>query len=244
VKLRRGSAPAALIAASLLSVGCVSPRPPGHFSRQEERTSQSGVHYLRYTPIEYEEGTDRWPLILFLHGDGERGDDLKLVKQEGLARFLEGRLRFPFVVVSPQLPRRSSWEPARLLGLLDELVSSLRVDADRVYVTGLSSGALAAWELALTAPDRIAAIVPIATPTTPLDLCRMKGVAVWAFHAAQDGRVPARRSRKAIETFRACGGEARLTIYPSEGHDAWTQAYSDPALYEWLAAHRRRKPGD
>jgi predicted peptidase len=233
---------AVLIAASLVAAGCVSPRPPGHFSRQVERMSQGGLRYLLYTPVEYGEGTGRWPLILFLHGDGERGDDLRLLKQEGLPRFLEGRLRFPFLVVSPQLPRRSSWDSGRLLDFLDEVTSSLRVDEDRVYVTGLSSGALAAWELALKASGRIAAIVPIATPAVPRDLCRMKEVAVWAFHGEQDARVPARRSRKAVDTLRACGGEARLTIYPAEGHDAWTRAYSEQALYDWLAAHRRRGP--
>jgi predicted peptidase len=225
-----------------LTVGCASARPPGAFSRQEERTSPGGLRYLLYTPIEYEEGTGRWPLILFLHGDGERGNDPRLVKQEGLARFLEGRLRFPFVVVSPQLPRRASWETGRLLDLLDEVVSKVRVDEERVSVTGLSSGALAAWEMALRAPGRIAAIAPIATPRVLPDLCRMKDVAVWAFHGARDGRVPARRSRKAVESFLACGGEARLTIYASDGHDAWTRAYSEPELYEWLAAHRRRVP--
>lgn len=114
------------------------------------------------------------------------------------------------------------------------------MDPTRIYVTGLSSGAGAAWELALNAPRRIAAIVPIATPAVPRDLCRMKNVAVWAFHGANDGRVPARRSRKAIETLKACGADPRLTIYPNEGHDAWSRAYSEPTLYDWLAAQRAK----
>lgn len=196
------------------------------------------MRYLLYRPEEYAEARDSWPLILFLHGGGEAGEKLSMVRREGLPRLLEHRRRMPFVVVSPLSPRKA-WSIPDLLLFLDGVERVHRVDPERVSVTGLSTGALAAWRLAIAAPDRVAAIAPVTLHRVPEDLCRMKAIPVWAFHNARDTRASFRVMKKAVQIFRACGGDARLTIYPAEGHDAWTATYNRADLYVWLLTHRR-----
>jgi predicted peptidase len=205
--------------------------------RQTEQTGAE-LRYLLHLPTAYEDRR-AWPLILFLHGAGERGDNLTLVLREGLPHLLETLPDFPFVVVSPQETRARRWTPDGLAALLDDVAGRYRVDRARVYVTGLSSGASAALELAIHLPDRIAAVAPVAFTVIPTDLCRMKDVPVWVFHNGADERVPVGRAKKLAMELRACGAGVKVTIFPAEGHDAWTEAYRTHELYEWLLRQRR-----
>src|SRR6185312_8308672 len=118
------------------------------------------LKYLIYQPADYDK-QDKWPLLLFLHGAGERGDDLELVKKHGPPKLAAEGKDFPFIVVSPQCPKDRWWEPIELVALLDDIGSKYKVDADRIYVTGLSMGGFGTWRLAFYAPDRFAAIAPI-----------------------------------------------------------------------------------
>jgi predicted peptidase len=199
------------------------------------------IRYLLYRPDYYADTRDAWPLILFLHGGGEAGTKLGMVRREGLPRVLESRRRFPFVVVSP-LSSRKAWSIPDLLDFLDGVERAHRVDLTRVYVTGLSTGGLAALKLAIAAPDRIAAVAPVTLHRIPEGLCRMKSVPVWAFHNARDPRAPVRVTKKAVRALRACGGDVRLTVYPAEGHDAWTRTYHRADLYEGFLMHHRESP--
>jgi len=211
--------------------------PPPAAGRQTEQTG-AGLRYLLHLPAAY---ADRpaWPLILFLHGAGERGDDPALVAREGLPRILETLPDFPFAVVSPQETRAQRWTPDGLAALVEDVAGKYRVDPGRVYVTGLSSGATAALELAIRHPERIAAVAPVAFTAIPADLCRMKEVPAWVFHNAGDERVPSGRAKRLAAELESCGAEVKLTIFPAEGHDAWTEAYRTNDLYEWLLRHRR-----
>jgi predicted peptidase len=201
------------------------------------------VRYLLYTPVDYESSAAPWPLLLFLHGAGERGRDLGLVKREGLPRLLEGVDRFPFVVVSPQCEPRARWSPALLARFLDALLPGLHVDPRRVSLTGLSSGAAAALELAILQPERFAAVVAVAVPRVSGDPCRLRSTPVWLFHTRGDPRLPARVPRELARALEGCGApEARLTVFPVEGHDAWSAAYARWELYQWLLARRRPLP--
>ena len=187
-------------------------------------------------------------MILFLHGDGERGEDLALVKREGLPRLLEHNRDFRFVVVAPQCRRREKWSADRLDRLLDHTVETYRVDPRRVYATGLSSGAVASLALAARRPDRIAAAAAVSPNRAPDELLESPGgpadspalvkpAAIWLFHNAFDERVPARVSRRLARTLEASGTEVRLTIFPQAGHDAWSDAYARADLYAWLLEH-------
>ncbi|MBC8873228.1 MAG: prolyl oligopeptidase family serine peptidase [Planctomycetes bacterium] len=196
------------------------------------------VDYLLFLPDGYDK-QESWPLILFLHGAGERGDDLELVKKHGPPKIVETKKDFPFIVVSPQCKPKVWWEPVKLLALLDDIVAKYKVDEDRIYVTGLSMGGFGTWALAAQSPDRFAAIVPICGGGEPYWTRRFPHLPVWVFHGAKDFGVPLRRSEEMVDALKKAGGEPKLTVYPDAGHDSWTETYDNPELYEWLLKHKR-----
>jgi len=203
-----------------------------------ETTVSVNMDYLLYLPKDYD-NQDSWPLMLFLHGAGERGDDLELVKKHGPPKLVgEGR-EFPFIVVSPQCPKNSRWYPIKLTALLDELTAQLKVDKDRIYVTGLSMGGFGTWSLAAHTPDRFAAIVPICGGGERFAARYIKGIPAWVFHGAKDRAVPLERSQQMVDALNSVGGNAKFTVYPDAGHDSWTETYGSPELYEWLLEQKR-----
>ena len=207
------------------------------------------LSYLLYLPSRYgADPQESWPLILFLHGMGERGNDLELVKTHGIPKVVEERDDWPFVAVSPQCPADSWWvgEIDALVALLDEVTARYAIDEDRIYLTGLSMGGYGTWHLAALYPQRFAAIVPICGGGVPVlgfpeKVCALKDVPVWAFHGAKDPLVRLEESERLVETLRACGGNVRFTVYPEAGHDSWTETYNNPELYAWLLQQRRRR---
>lgn len=242
--LRPVRRPAILLATFLAACRTAAPEPPAGQSAQAFEgtvTRRVAYRYLLYLPKAYAAApARRWPLLLFLHGSGERGDDLAKVKVHGPPKDLDLRDDFPFVVVSPQCPAEERWRADSLAALLDDVTRRLRVDPDRVYVTGLSMGGRGTWELALSYPERFAAIAPVCGGALPDRACRLKDVPVRAFHGAGDTVVPLAESERVVEAVRTCGGRAELVVYPEAGHDSWTAAYADPSLWDWLLSHRRR----
>lgn len=201
------------------------------------------VHYLLYLPPGFQADARRkWPLILFLHGSTEKGDDLAVLKREGLPAYLEKAKSFPFVVISPQLPmERERWDPVELKALLDAALPDLRVDRERVYLTGWSLGANGVWRLATRYPEVFAAIAPVAGWGDAGMANALKNVPVWAFHGARDTNVLPRESSSMVDALRKRGGEVRFTLYPDLEHDCWIAAYKDVKLYEWFLQHRRTR---
>ena len=196
--------------------------------------------YLASVPSAYESDSQKkWPLVLFLHGSGERGNDLERVKTHGIPELVAAGKDFPFIAISPQCPDGEWWNPWELRYLLDEIEVKYRVDPDRVYLTGLSMGGYGTWEMALDFPDRFAAIVPICGGGDPADAARLKDVPVWAFHGGKDPVVPLKGEEEMVDAVKKAGGDARLTIYPEAGHDAWTETYANEEVYTWLLQHRR-----
>jgi predicted peptidase len=209
--------------------------------------------YLLFLPAAYgRNGHLRWPLILFLHGAGERGHDIERLRGHGITRVVEERAdRFPFVVVSPQCPEGSRWvDHLDTLGaLLGEITRAYAIDEQRVYLTGMSMGGQGAWAMALRYPERFAAVAPICGPRlSGTDLVeRMRvlvGTPVWVFHGAKDEVVPLEHSMAMADALEEVGGTVRLTVYPEAGHDAWTETYNNPALYEWFLQHALALAGD
>lgn len=206
------------------------------------------LRYLLFLPQDYKaDAKKRWPLMLFLHGAGERGTNLAKVTMHGPPKIVKTNENFPFILVSPQCPAGESWSDAALLGLLDEVVKKHRVDADRVYLTGLSMGGYGTWSLGTKYPKRFAAIAPICGggDMLPILLPRMgnqaalKRLPVWAFHGARDQLVPLAETERMVSALKRAGNEnVRLTVYPEAEHDSWTEAYSSQELYEWFLAHR------
>ncbi len=179
-----------------------------------------------------------WPLLLFLHGAGERGDSLALVGVHGpLKERRQGR-DFPFVIVAPQVPAGERWTVGRVAAALDATLATHRIDASRVYLTGLSMGGFGTWEAITQMPERFAAAVPICGGGLWLGVEAARGVPVWAFHGAMDTVVPIAASVGMVGALRQAGGDVRFTVYPDAGHDSWTETYANPEVYEWLLSHR------
>jgi Dienelactone hydrolase family len=201
------------------------------------RTS-SGLDSLVYLPDGYYRSLRRWPLILTLHGRGESGEDLDLVRRQGLPLRVEATGGLPFIIVAPQSPDWL-WNIGALDILLDEVLQRYRADPDRVYLVGNSMGGNGTWALAARRPERFAAIAPICGRGDPAWAGRLRGVPTWAFHGAEDRIVPPQESERMVAALKEAGGDARLTVYPGVGHDAWTPTYANPSFFEWLLQQRR-----
>ncbi len=198
--------------------------------------------YLLFLPQSYETNPDeKWPLILYLHGIGERGNDLELVKIHGIPKIVEKQPDFQFVTVSPQCPAETFWweHHGILKALLDKILAKYTIDKGRIYLTGNSMGGYGTWSLAIANPERFAAIAPICGGGFAEFVCALKDIPVWAFHGAEDEVIRLKESQRMVNALQACGGNVRFTIYPGIGHDSWTQTYNNPALYEWFLQHSR-----
>ncbi|MCX7797642.1 MAG: prolyl oligopeptidase family serine peptidase [Melioribacter sp.] len=194
------------------------------------------INYLIYFPKDYDQ-KDKVPLLLFLHGAGERGNDLNLVKKHGPPKLIEEGKDFPFIVVSPQCPLNKRWETDDLIALLDYLIENHKVDKNKIYVTGLSMGGNGTWRLAAKIPDRLAAVIPICGWGDLFEVCMIGKLPVWTFHGAKDNVVPLKATEELVEKLKACGGNVKFTIYEDAGHDSWTETYNNPEIYEWLLKH-------
>ena len=212
-------------------------------SQRLDVTVKVEMNYLLALPKDYDK-KDTWPLVLFLHGAGERGDNLELVKVHGPPKLIGEGKEFPFIVVSPQCPKDVWWEPIELTALLDQVIKTHNVDEDRIYVTGLSMGGFGTWRLAAFTPDRFAAIAPICGGGEAYWARRFPHLPTWAFHGAKDQGVPLVRSEEMIDAIKEKGGEPKLTVYPEAGHDSWTETYNNPEFYEWLLEQKRKPKKD
>ncbi len=199
--------------------------------------------YLTDLPEGYGASKDqRWPLVVYLHGSDEGGNDLGAVRASALPALIAHGLHLPAIVVSPQCPEFQSWDLPVLAHLVDTLATLYRVDPDRVYLTGVSAGGDLTWDLALVHPEKFAAIVPMSGESDPADGARLRGVPVWGFNGGRDATVPPAFMESMVEAVRAAGGSAHFTLIPEAGHDCWTQAYSTDGLWSWLFAQKRGQP--
>ena len=208
--------------------------------------------YVVYVPPEYDPRKP-WPVILFLHGSGERGRDGLKQTEVGIGRAIRlHRSWIPAIVVMPQCPPGRAWDDAMLrmaLACVQQASQRYHLDPRRVYLTGLSLGGAGAWRLAAELPGRFAAVVPICgfvgDPRTrpPTDLVarmapRLARRPIWAFHGAADPVVSVEQARTITAAVRAAGGQVQYTEIPGAGHNVWDRAYGNPKLWTWLFAQR------
>lgn len=251
-----------LVAGGLATVASAQDSAPDLGTLLADRTFERDGAALRYRllePLSAEPG-EQYPLVVFLHGIGERGTDNSRQLRNGVERFAtpEAREKHPCWLVVPQCPPDATWSPIRgtrenpkfaemptapgalVLDLVDDLVKGDAVDPDRVYLTGLSMGGYGTWDLAARRPELFAAALPVCGGGDPAQAGRFVGLPIWCFHGGADALVPPERSRAMIEAIEAAGGEAKYTEYDGVGHDSWTRTYGDEAVLEWL--FRQRKP--
>lgn len=198
------------------------------------------LRYLLFLPEAYLHENERgWPLMVFLHGSGERGSDLDLVKRHGPAMIAETTPTFPFVLVSPQCAEGERWRAGPLIALIDHMAATCRIDRRRIVLTGLSMGGHGVWELAVADPARFAALAPVCGWGDPALAPRLRHIPTWVFHGEQDRIVPVRCAVEMVEALRAAGGDVRFTSYPDVDHDSWTETYAGSLLFNWLLQRRR-----
>jgi predicted peptidase len=200
-----------------------------------------------------------YPLVLFLHGAGERGTDNMSQLRHCVPDILRWtRSGHPAFVIAPQCPAGRWWVPVdletmtpagpeepnarldALMELLDELLAAHPIDPDRVYLTGISMGGFGTWSLLAGHPDKFAAAIPVCGGGHPDAAKTFPHVPVWAFHGAKDEVVPVLRSREMIDALREAGGSPGFTVYPDVAHDSWTATFRDPEVLRWMFAHRKR----
>ena len=241
-----------LLTAGLAAISA-SGKNPGDFNkkqnvpgpRQTEENFQpkdksQGYRYLLYQPSSKpKKSTRKWPLLVFLHGRGERGNNLNLVKKHGPAKIVEHK-DLPFIIASPQCPRTDLWwKPKIVAGLVDELLQKHPIDPSRVYLTGLSQGGFGTWATAAEYPAKFAAVAPICGGGKVQWAKKYGSLPIWNFHGNADKVVPVRLSREMVGSIEKAGGKVKSTEYPGVGHDSWTKTYRNPKLYEWFLSHTK-----
>jgi predicted peptidase len=209
-------------------------------------TKRISLPYLLYLPPGFEQEADRkWPLVIFLHGAGERGSDLALVTRQGMARLVQQGRDFPFIMAAPQCPPDCTWDRKldELDCLLEEIIQKYPVQTEQIYLTGLSMGGYGTWHWAARHPRAFAALVPICGGAMPLTgfperAAVLKEVPIWAFHGEDDQIVPVQRSAELVQVLEDLDAPVRFTRYKGVGHNAWNRAYAEPALFDWLLAQK------
>ncbi|MBD3580931.1 prolyl oligopeptidase family serine peptidase [Flavobacterium sp. D33] len=208
-----------------------------------QQTAQKFVletKYLLYLPDGYESDTTRnWPLMIFLHGSGESGEDVDKVKVNGPPKLIEQGKKFPMIVISPQAPKAEGFKPEILKKMLDDLKSKYRVDADRVYLTGLSMGGFGTFEFAGRFPDEFAAIAPVCGGGDPTKAYRLRHIPTWIFHGAKDDVVLPIESQRMADSLSRFSKNVRLTMYPEANHNSWDVTYANDSLYSWMLQQKK-----
>ena len=234
----------------------------GFLARTVEMNANS-YRYQVFVPAQWTPD-EEWPVIFFLHGAGERGDDGVRQLYKGLPEILREKSYFPAVVVMPQCRRRTWWgDPAmeaQAFAALEAAIEEFNGDRSRLYLTGLSLGGYGTWAFGYKYPKKFAALVPVCggvkarrrfpvpdwhpaerAPADPYtETARGIGnVPVWAFHGDQDRRVPVEESRKLTEALERAGGNVRYTEYPGVPHNSWDRAYAEEELIPWLLSQKK-----
>jgi len=216
------------------------------------------LKYRLIKPQGYQPGR-KYPVILFLHGAGERGNDNTVTLKHAAKEFLDParRAKYPAYVIIPQCPTDKKWSEVdwskesselpekasdsmqSIKELLDDMIENAGVDRYRIYITGLSMGGYGTWDAIARYPDFFAAAAPICGGGDPKTVARFQSLPIWCFHGAKDSIVKVGRSREMVEALKAAGATVKYTEYPDAEHDSWTATYANPELYEWLFAQRR-----
>jgi len=199
--------------------------------------------YTKYLPKDYDE-SKKYPLVFFLHGAGERGEDLDVACRHGYMKHVrESGAEYPFIFIAPQCPNEKYWGcyTESLVAFLDYVCETLPVDMDRVYLTGLSMGGTGTWMLAMAEPERFAAIAPICGSGIYWNAGMLKNIPVMVYHGDCDETVPLSNSIEMVKGVNKSGGKAEIKILYGVTHNAWDEAYRGDELYTWMLSHKRNK---
>lgn len=180
------------------------------------------------------------PLIIFLHGSGEKGNDVQLLKNHGPLAYPQLD-QIDAYILAPQCPTDKYWEPHGLMQLIEKVIVEKNIDRSRVYLTGLSMGAWGAWNLAYSYPNTFAALIPIAGFVDRIALvenCKIAHIPTRIYHGVLDDVVDPNYSIEIYKKLKICAKDLKLTLFDDANHDSWTKVYNDPKTYQWLLTQK------
>lgn len=220
------------------------------------------LNYRILYPENFDENK-KYPLVLFLHGAGERGDDNKAQLVHGSKLWQEHTEKYPAIVIFPQCPKEDYWANvtrpggkgnfkfaadgpptkalAMVMQLADDYLKKDFIDTSRFYVTGLSMGGMGTFELLWRIPEKIAAAIPICGGGAPKNAAAMKDIPLWIFHGIEDEVVHARYSMQMLRAVQGAGGKAKISLYPNVNHGSWIPAFAEPEFLPWLFSKNKSK---
>jgi predicted esterase len=210
---------------------------------QSEDLQQYGKGYLLYLPEGYESNSEKtWPLLFFLHGSGDRGDNLLLLPKASPFMMIREKGPLPFIIVAPLLSDSYlTFTNDYMDAALKEIMTNYRVDPKRIYLTGMSMGGEAAYRFALHQPDTFAAVASLcAFLDTSQNTSNqgIEGMPVWAIHGSDDQIIPLVWGQQAAQALETAGADVRFSVLQGYDHDVWTDTYSDPQFYKWFMQYR------
>ena len=196
-------------------------------------------NYLVFTPEKKPEG--KLPMMIFLHGAGERGDDTELLYVHGLPKYIRAGAEYPAIVLAPQSPADRFWPnyAFQLKELIDKVAAEYDADPDRISITGISMGGYGTWEMGASYPDFFSAIAPCCGGGQPWRYMCIKNLPIWTAHGDCDSTVPVSESTKMFEAAKKAGLNPRLTILAGCGHDSWSEFYENTNVVEWMLGQKR-----
>lgn len=208
---------------------------------QHIRVEETLQYYLSYPPGYFEGEDASYGILLFLHGGGEAGGDLDDLQKNGPPKMMAEGYPFPFLVLAPQNPHQKKWWDIKAVNqLLDSIVANNRVDKNRMYLTGLSRGGSAAWEMAVQYPDKFAALAVVCgMAPVPYAHWLEKKMPIWVFHGAEDQVIPVTESDTMVRKLTEMGYDVKYSRYENVGHNSWEKAYTTEELYQWMANQKK-----
>lgn len=199
--------------------------------------------YLVYLPKNYSSETKKYPLLIYLHGGSQKGNDLNKLKTYGLPYLIEKGQNFDFIIASPQCPENKYWSTENWFeSLYSDLIMRYRIDTDRVYCTGISMGGYGTYIVALDFPDKFAAIVPLCGGINDSDtsrVCNLRNIPIWTFHGTADDKILIGETERIVSGLKKCKGKIKFTKLQNKGHGIEYLYETNPQIYKWLLKHKR-----
>ena|SRR5919199_1928731 len=197
--------------------------------------------YLLFLPKDYAKQTATYPLVIYLHGGSQKGNDLNKLKLYGLPHLVDQGTDYPFIIASPQCPDNKYWSTENWFeNLYRDLRAKYRVDTNRVYVTGISMGGFGAWQVAMDYPNTFAAVIPLCGGCNDsTQICRISHVPVWTFHGTADDQIPISETERLINRLEKCNGKAKFTRLNGEGHSI-QYLYGNKVIFDWMLQQKRQ----
>ncbi|QIP17131.1 prolyl oligopeptidase family serine peptidase [Spirosoma aureum] len=207
----------------------------GYSQPASKAKSKVKYNYLLYLPNDYAATKASYPLIIYLHGGSQRGNDLMKLKTYGLPQQVDKGKDFQFIIASPQCPDGKFWSTDNWFEpLYDELTTKYSIDPKRVYLTGISIGGYGTWQTAVAYPDKFAAIVPLCGGCDDsTQVCTIKHIPIWTFHGTADNVIPINETEQLVKRLEQCGGRVKFTRLEKEGHGI-QYLYEEKSIYDWL----------